>query len=105
MERFLRFRCRVPTPSVSSALQGCPVASARGSLWGMIDVSARGGEGVGRARAWLALCEGGGMQPLLTRSNQSSKRLYSPCQGELVGRVMGQGEMGLRENIQRSLSE
>lgn len=32
----------------------------------MIDVSAWGGEGVGRARVWLALCGGGGMLPLLT---------------------------------------
>lgn len=71
----------------------------------MIDVSAWGGEGVGRARVWLALCGGGGMLPLLTPPNQSIKRLYSPCQGELVGRVMGQREIGLRENIQLSFSE
>lgn len=31
--------------------------------------------------------------------------LYSPCQGELVGRVMGQGEVGLGELIQLSFSE
>lgn len=72
---------------------------------GMIDVSARGGEGAGRARVGVALCGGGGMLPLLTPPNQSIKRLDSPCRGALVGRVMGQGEPGLRENVQPSFRE
>lgn len=46
-----------------------------------------------------------GCFPFSPPPNQSIKRLYSPCQGELVGRVMGQREIGLRENIQLSFSE
>lgn len=40
-------------------------------------------------RGWLALCRGEGMLPLLAPPDQSIQGLYSPCRGELVGRVMG----------------
>lgn len=95
-----------PLPLLRFSAQRLLLAAgtSRGSLRGMIDVSSRGGEGVGRARVWLAFCGGGGMLPLLTPPNQSAQRLYSPCWGELVGRVMGQGETGLRGNIQLPFS-
>lgn len=89
----------VPTPNASSGTS----RAAPGSLRGTTDVPA-GVRGVGGSGSACSLR--GRRDAAPSRSPKPvDGGAVSPCQGGLVGRVMGQGETGLRKSIQLSRSE